>query len=168
MVPSGIAISVSGGPTSPRTSMPSSRFTSRRALELRDAGLDPATAQARALREFGDVENVRRQLRLMDERHAAQERRAHLATDLRRDLRVAIRSLARQPGLVVVVVLTLALGIGVTSAIYSVVDAYLFRPLPGAHGRELVVLGRTDKAISQPHDLSFPDYRDYRADTAIF
>jgi predicted permease len=104
----------------------------------------------------------------MDERHAADARRAHLAADLVRDVRVALRSLTRSPGLVAVVVLTFALGIGVTSAIYSVVDAYLFRPLPGANGASLVVLGRTEANIPQPHDLSFPDFRDYRADTAVF
>ena len=104
----------------------------------------------------------------MDERHAADARRVQLLADLGRDVRVAFRSLRRSPGLVVVVVLTFALGIGVTSAIYSIVDAYLFRPLPGTHGASLVVLGRTEENIPQPHVLSFPDFRDYRADTAVF
>jgi predicted permease len=139
-----------------------------RAHELCELGLDRAAARAQALREFGDVEGVRRQLRMMDERHATHERRANVATDLTRDIRVAVRALSRSPGLVAIVVLTLALGIGITSAIYSVVDAYLFRPLPGANGGDLVVLGRTEKEIPQPHDLSFPDFRDYRADTAVF
>lgn len=139
-----------------------------RAQELRDAGLDRDVARAQALREFGDIDVVRQQLRAMDERHAAHDRRVHVATDLTRDARVALRALRRSPLLVMTVVLTFALGIGITSAIYSVVDAYLFRPLPGAHGGDLVVLGRTDKEIPQPHDLSFPDFRDFRADTVVF
>src|SRR5205814_2141390 len=61
-----------------------------------------------------------------------------------------------------------AIGIGATSAIYSVVDAFLFRPLPGTYGADLVVLGRTDRVTSYPHQLSYPDYKDYRADTALF
>src|SRR5690349_11804028 len=129
-----------------------------RTEELCNAGLDARAARAQALREFGDVDRARRTLRAMDERHAADVRRAHVATDLARDVRVAARSLARSPGLVTVVALTFALGIGVTSAIYSVVDTYLFRPLPGTRTGELVVLGRTEKDLPQPHDLSFPDF----------
>ena len=104
----------------------------------------------------------------MDEQHAASERRAHLASDLLGDVRVAVRALRRSPGLVAVVVLTFALGIGVTGAMYSVVDNLLFKALPGVHGASLVVLGRTEERLPQPHDLSFPDFRDYRADTTVF
>jgi putative ABC transport system permease protein len=139
-----------------------------RTEELCDAGLDRAAARAQALREFGDVDLARRTLRTMDEQHAASERRAHLASDIAGDVRVAVRALRRSPGLVAVVVLTFALGIGVTGAMYSVVDNLLFKPLPGAHGKDLIVLGRTEERLAQPHDLSFPDFRDYRADTTLF
>src|SRR5688572_11211822 len=139
-----------------------------RTEELCDAGLDRAAARAQALREFGDVDLARRTLRSMDERHAASERRAHVASDILGDVRVAVRALKRSPGLVAVVGLTFALGIGVTGAMYSVVDNFLFKPLPGAHGASLVVLGRTEERLSQPHDVSFPDFRDFRADTAVF
>jgi len=139
-----------------------------RAQELREAGMDAAAARARALAEFGDVERTRLTLRAMDERHLTHERRTDVAADLLRDVRVAMRGLRRSPGLVTVVSLTFALGIGVTTAIYSLVDAFLFRPLPGAYGAQLVALGRTDADIPQPHELSFPDFRDYRADTAVF
>jgi predicted permease len=131
-------------------------------------GMERSAARAQALREFGDVDVMRRTLQAMDERHAAEARRAHAFADLARDLKVAVRSLTRSPGLVAVVVLTFALGIGVTTAIYSVVDAFLFRPLAGDHGRSLVVLGRTEESIQLPHELSYPDYRDYRADTTVF
>ena len=114
-----------------------------RSEELCEMGLDRAAARAQALREFGDVDLTRRTLRTMDEQHAASERRAHLASDLLGDVRVAVRALRRSPGLVAVVVLTFALGIGVTGAMYSVVDNLLFKALPGVHGASLVVLGRT-------------------------
>lgn len=139
-----------------------------RTQELVDTGIERTAARDQALREFGDFEHARVTLRAMDERHAAVERRAGLLGDLARDARVAIRSLRRSPGLVAVVTITLALGIGLTSAMYSVVDAFLFRPLPGAHTTDLVVLGRTEADLPQPHDLSFPDFRDFRADTAVF
>jgi putative ABC transport system permease protein len=117
-----------------------------RTEELCDAGLERSAARTQALREFGDVDLARRTLRAMDERHAASERRAHLASDMLGDVRVAVRALRRSPGLVTVVGLTFALGIGVTGAMYSVVDNILFKPLPGAHGTSLIVLGRTEES----------------------
>ena len=139
-----------------------------RTQELCDAGVDRTAARGRAIAEFGDVERTRQTLRAMDERHLTRVRRADVVADLLRDVRIAARGLRRSPALVAVVSLTFALGIGVTTAIYSLVDAFLFRPLPGAHGAELVALGRTDADIPLPHVLSFPDFRDYRADTATF
>ena len=51
---------------------------------------------------------------------------------------------------------------------YSVVDNLLFRPLPAAHGKESRRARRTEERLPQPHELSFPDFRDYRADTTVF
>ena len=139
-----------------------------RTEELCAAGVERSEARAQALREFGDVDLARRTLRAMDERHAASERRAHVAGDILGDVKVAIRALRKTPGLVAVVALTFALGIGVTGAMYSVVDNLLFKPLPGRDGKDLIVLGRTEEQLPQPHELSYPDFRDYRADTTIF
>jgi predicted permease len=139
-----------------------------RAAELVDAGVDPDTARTRALREFGDVDRARHTLRAMDEHHYAGQRRSELLLDFWQDVRVAIRSLARSPGFVVVVALTLALGIGLNTAVYSIVDAYLFRPLPVPAGDRLVVVGQTDAALPQPHEMSYPNYLDYRDDKQIF
>jgi len=136
--------------------------------ELVDAGVDRAEARRRALAEFGDVERARSVLRSMDEQHETQSRRHELFIDLWQDVRIATRSLARAPGFVAVVTLTLALGIGLNAAVYSLVDAYLFRPKPVANGKDLVVLAQTDAALSAPHELSYPNYKDYRADTSIF
>src|SRR6185369_4547364 len=95
-------------------------------------------------------------------------RRAGLFTDLWFDVRVAARSLRATPGFVAVVALTFAVGIGLNSAVYSVVDAYLFRPMDVPYGRELVILGQTDEALPGPHELSYPNYVDIRNDTSVF
>jgi predicted permease len=139
-----------------------------RAQELVDAGATPEHARRQALAEFGDVERARTTLRAMDERHIADVNRGAAFADVWQDVRVAVRSLRRSPGFVAVVSITLALGIGLNSAVYSLVDAFLFRPMPVANGKALVVLAQTEAALQAPHELSYPNYRDYRSDTAIF
>ncbi|HEY9227357.1 MAG TPA: ADOP family duplicated permease, partial [Gemmatimonadaceae bacterium] len=139
-----------------------------RAQELVDAGVAPAEARRRALKEFGDVDRARATLRSMDERHLAGARRGEVFSDISQDIRVAMRSLRRTPGFVAIVSITLALGIGLNAAVYSLVDAYLFRPLPVANGKDLVVLGQTEPALPAPHEMSYPNYKDYRSDTAVF
>lgn len=139
-----------------------------RARELIVAGVAPLQARAQALREFGDLERARTLLRTIDEAHLAGAHRAELFADAWQDARVAARSLARSPGFSAIVILTLALGIGLNSAVYSLVDAFMFRPMDVEHGKELVILAQTDAALSAPHELSFPNFQDYRSDTTIF
>jgi putative ABC transport system permease protein len=139
-----------------------------RTEELLASGLTPAEARSMAVREFGDVGRTRRTLRAMDEQHESRRHSIEALADAWTDARVAARSLSRAPGFVIVVSLTLAIGIGVNTAVYSIVDAYLFRPMPVPNGRELVVLAQTDPALSAPHEMSYPNFRDYRGDTAVF
>jgi predicted permease len=139
-----------------------------RADELVSSGLSRDEARARAIADFGDVDRARRMLRHLDEQHARSTARREVFADLWQDVRVAARSLARAPGFVAVVTLTLALGIGLNTAVYSIVDAYLFRPLPVPFGKELVVLAQSDPALSAPHEMSYPNYLDFRRDTAVF
>src|SRR5271155_1545103 len=81
----------------------------------------------------------------------------HWLTDFFDDVRYAIRSLRRTPGLTAFVVITLALGIGMTSATFSMVDALIFRPYPVPHPGSVVTL------VSTTHDSSFDafSYREY-------
>ena len=77
------------------------------------------------------------------------------------DARYAVRSLARAPGFTLVALLTLALGIGATTAIFSVVDGILLRPLPFPDPSSIVSLARTS-AAGLDASFSAADYMDYR------
>lgn len=90
---------------------------------------------------------------------------------LLRDIRHAVRSLRQAPGFVLVVVLTLGLGIGANTAIFSLMDQVLLRPLPVHDPSALVLLdgpgafrGRTMNAMT----FSYPMYRDFRDRTEVF
>ncbi|HSB07967.1 MAG TPA: ABC transporter permease [Blastocatellia bacterium] len=85
-----------------------------------------------------------------------------------RDLRYSIRSLGKNPGFAAVAVLTLALGIGVNSAVFSIVNAYLFRPLPVKDPEQLVVVATKDNTLEFPYEVSYPNYEDIRDRTEVF
>jgi macrolide transport system ATP-binding/permease protein len=112
-------------------------------------GLSPKEARYAAMRAMDGLEQRKQEMRDM--------RRIHLLTDFLDDARFAIRSLLRTPGLTAFVVLTLALGIGMTSGTFSMVDALIFRPYPVPHPNGVVTL------VSTTHDDSFGDfsYREY-------
>jgi predicted permease len=76
------------------------------------------------------------------------------------DFRSALRQLAKNPGFTAVAVLTLALGIGVNSVMFSLVDAVLFRPLPVAKPEQLVRLGMTDERGVDLGGVSYPLLKD--------
>src|SRR5215216_2035471 len=86
---------------------------------------------------------------------------------LTRDLRYIARSLARSPGFFIVTVLTLALGIGATTAIFSVVNGVLLQPLPYPSSERIVQLFQVDKDTKRM-SVSEPNFRDWRAETRSF
>ncbi|MGO9339658.1 MAG: ADOP family duplicated permease [Terracidiphilus sp.] len=96
-------------------------------------GMDPAEARRQALIEFGGIEPTREQ--------CERQRPAWWIGTVMQDVHYAFRGFGRNPLFTISVLITLALGIGATTAVFSVVDRILFRPLPYAEPSRIVSLG---------------------------
>ncbi|HEY8226735.1 MAG TPA: ABC transporter permease [Pyrinomonadaceae bacterium] len=84
------------------------------------------------------------------------------------DLRYGARTLGNNLGVTVVAVITLALGIGANTAIFSGVSAFIFRPMPVPHPEELVRPVETTEDRGVADEFSYPDYVDYRDQNSVF
>src|SRR3984957_15868286 len=90
-----------------------------------------------------------------------------------RDLRIAIRVLLKSPGFTAMTVLTLALGIGATTAVFSVVEGVLLRPLPFPHSEDLVQISDVVQGVKEAGGesevgVTAPDIQAYKRDTQAF
>jgi len=140
-------------------------------LEMRErdslaAGLPPEAAREEALARFGDPEKVARWLRQHDTRKLRRHRRIELMSDLLQDARYGLRRMWQAPGFTLAVVVVLGLGIGATTAIFSVLDAALLRPLPYPEPERLVAVHDVSGSGETPP--SFPEYLDWKQGTEVF
>jgi putative ABC transport system permease protein len=112
-----------------------------RAEELQNAGMSEAEADRAAHRQFGNLTAQIERTRDMDIPE-------YLEAALR-NVRLAVRSLAKAPAFSLTVILTLALGIGANSAVFSAIDALLLRPLPFPNGDALLVITQIQRKSSE-------------------
>jgi len=101
--------------------------------------------------------------------YAQQRQREPAMANLLKDLRYALRSLSKQPGFAFAVILTVALGVGANTAMFSVVHAVLLRQLPYEEPHELMFVFQTDRFNdTQREGASGPDYFDYLERQTVF
>ena len=105
------------------------------------AGLDPARARAEALARLGDLARFKGECVKIDSQWTRERNMLDFLHGFAADIRHAVRQLRRTPSLTIAAILCFALGIGANTAIFSVVDAVLFRPLPFREPNRLVLVG---------------------------
>ena len=130
-------------------------------------GMPSEKARQAALRAIGGITQFQEECRDM--------RRVNLIENLARDLRLGLRSLRQSPAFTVVAILTLGLGIGANTAIFSVVHSALLRPLPYFQPDRLITLGevREQQDLSSrlgrgSWNASYPDFLDWRTQSKTF
>jgi predicted permease len=134
-----------------------------RARDLVEQGVSADAARARAAREFGDLDGTRRYCEEIDMQIEAEVRRTNFLEDLRSDLAIALRSMRRTPAFAAIVLLTLALGIGANTAVFSVVHRVLITPLPFREPDQLYRLYTTPSTTGDFDKLAAVELTDLAA-----
>jgi len=125
------------------------------------AGIPPDEARRQAALQFGAVEGVKEGCR--------EQRRAFWLETLIADVRYALRVMRKNPGFTAIAILTLALGIGANTAIFSVVYAVLLKPLPFKNPQQLVAVFAAKPQEGVPKTgVSFPNFEEWRAQNTVF
>ncbi len=138
-----------------------------RADELVAEGWDRAAAETEAERLFGDMDDIRRDCESLARRRDRRLRRTHGWEAVMQDVRYAVRSLRRSPSFALVALLTLALGIGANTAIFSVVHGVLLEPLPYEEPERLVFVQERGQR-GGTMNVAWPNYDDWQRETTSF
>ena len=112
-------------------------------------GLSADDARAEALRKFGDVGRANATCRRIGRERDRHMRRREYFSELRQDLVFGVRQLLKNPGFTIVAILTLALGVGGTTAIFSAVNAVVLRPVPVAEPNRLTYVFSTWRELDR-------------------
>jgi putative ABC transport system permease protein len=140
-----------------------------RTRELVERGMNAAAARREAERRMGNIDRVRAACRALGEGRDRHMRRVQYLSEFVQDLGFAWRQLRRNPGFALVAVLTLALGIGGSTAIFSAVYAVVMRPLPLRDPARLMVVGETVRDMpAVAGSVSAGNYVDVVAGTTTF
>jgi predicted permease len=126
-----------------------------RTSELIAKGHDPEQARRRARLDLGGPEQVKEQCR--------DPRGTRWLEDLLQDFRYALRMLCKNPGFAAVALLTLALGTGATTVMFTVVNGVLLKPLSYPDPERLVALHGKVQQFGEPWGFSYPDFLDYQS-----
>ncbi|HEV2129998.1 MAG TPA: ADOP family duplicated permease, partial [Longimicrobiaceae bacterium] len=138
-----------------------------RIRDMEAAGMSPTAAREKAERDFGDYEAIERECRTIAKRRNRTMRRREWLGELRQDVRFGLRQLLRNPGFALVAVLTLALGIGASTAIFSVVNGVLLRALPYAEPDRLVAVYQVGEE-GEAGSFSHPNFQDLKERSRSF
>ncbi len=137
--------------------------------ELVTEGWREEDARREAARRFGDLEETRAYCERMQTRRKREGRRIMSLDNLWQDVRYALRAIRGAPGYAGLVVLTLAFGIAANTTTFSMMNPYLFRPLPYGEPEELVQINVSNPITGWDMDrLSFPQYEDWRERSRAF
>ncbi len=132
-----------------------------RIRELIDEGWSEAQARAEARRRFGDLSRIRAQCRRIRRQGETHVKRAAYLEELRRDLVYGVRQLWANRGFAAIAILTLALGIGATTSIYSVLRAVVLRPLAFEDSERIALVGENFQDLG-PVNVSVGNFVDWR------
>jgi len=124
--------------------------------DLMERGMAEKQARAEAERRFGNVASVDTDCRRYAEERDQHRRRAEYRDELLQDIAFAWRQLVKTPTFAAITILTLALGIGATAAVFSILDAVALRPFPFEHPDRVTVVYPTDKGT--PRSPSVPEF----------